>query len=69
MGKLLIVRLTDRGYQVAALILNHMKFYNGSMEKVENKFNDDDLFKMLEILHRADQEGRKSCGQAFFFMI
>ena len=56
-----IVRLTDGKYQVAALILNHMKFYNGSMEKVENKFNDDDLFKMLEILHRADQEGRKSC--------
>lgn len=55
-----IVRLTDGKYQVAALILNHMKFYNGSMEKVENKFNDDDLFKMLEILHRADQEGRKS---------
>lgn len=59
-SKLTIVRLTDGGYRVAALILNHMKFYNGSMEKVENKFNDDDLFKMLEILHRADQEGRKS---------
>lgn len=59
-GRNYIFRLKDSNYYIAALIQNHMKFYNGNIEKVKEKFRNDDLFRMLELLHEADEEGRES---------
>lgn len=53
------VRLCDRHYQTAALILNHMEWYRREdMTPIKEIFNDDDLYYMLELLHEADLWGR-----------
>ncbi len=53
------VRLCDRHYQTAALILNHMEWYRREdMTPIKELFNDDDLYYMLELLHEADLWGR-----------
>lgn len=53
------VRLCDRHYQTAALILNHMEWYRREdMTPIKKLFNDDDLYYMLELLHEADLWGR-----------
>lgn len=53
------VRLCDRHYQTAALILNHMEWYRREdMAPIKKLFNDDDLYYMLELLHEADLWGR-----------
>ena len=53
------VRLYDRHYQTAALILNHMEWYRREdMTPIKELFNDDDLYYMLELLHEADLWGR-----------
>ena len=50
------VRLSDKKYQVAALILNHMQWYmRDNMQPIKDLFNDDNLFNMLELLHYADK--------------
>lgn len=48
-------RLKDSGYQVAALIAHHMDFYKEDLNKTEKLLDDDDLYKMLIMLHRADE--------------
>ena len=53
------VRLCDRHYQTAALILNHMEWYRREdMTPIKKLFNDDNLYYMLELLHDADIWGR-----------
>lgn len=53
------VRLCDSDYQIAALILNHMEWYRREdMSVVKEWLKDDDLYKMLELLHEADLQGR-----------
>lgn len=53
------VRLSDSHYQTASLILNHMEWYrNEDMSKIEKRFNDDNLFMLLQLLHIADEKGR-----------
>ena len=53
------VRLCDRHYQTASLILNHMEWYRREdMTPIKELFNDDDLYYMLELLHEADLWGR-----------
>ena len=53
------VRLCDSDYQVAALILNHMEWYHREdMNAIKERFNDEDLYTMLELLHEADLRGR-----------
>lgn len=53
------VRLCDRHYQTAALILNHMEWYRREdMTPIKELFNDDDLYYMLKLLHEADLWGR-----------
>lgn len=53
------IRLCDRHYQTAALILNHMEWYRREdMTPIKEMFNDDDLYHMLELLHEADIWGR-----------
>ena len=53
------VRLCDSDYQIASLILNHMEWYRREdMSVVKEWFKDDDLYKMLELLHEADLQGR-----------
>lgn len=50
------VRLSDRHYQTASLILNHMEWYrNDNMSKIKERFNDDNLFMLLQLLHIADK--------------
>lgn len=52
-------RLSDSQYQTAALILNHMEWYRREdMTEIRNMFNDDNLYRMLELLHEADIWGR-----------
>lgn len=48
-------RLKDSGYQVAALIAHHMDFYKSDIEETKKIFNDDDLYKMLLMLNKADK--------------
>lgn len=49
-------RLNDSCYQIAALIQNHMEWYKrDDMKPIKEQFNDDDLYKMLELLHEADK--------------
>lgn len=52
------VNLCDSDYETAFLIENHMKFYNGSVEKLKKTIKDDDLFNLLELLHEADENSR-----------
>ena len=57
--KLNRVRLSDSSYQIGALILNHMEWYHREdMKPIKERFNDDDLYYMLELLYEADQWGR-----------
>lgn len=49
------VRLSDKNYKIAALILNHMRWYNADMRKIKLRFNDDNLYYLLELLHKADK--------------
>ena len=57
--KLNRVRLSDSSYQIGVLILNHMEWYHREdMKPIKERFNDDDLYYMLELLYEADQWGR-----------
>lgn len=50
------VKLTEARYKTAALILNHMQWYHREdMSVIKDRFKDNDLFNMLELLHWADK--------------
>ena len=53
------VRLCSKDYQVTALILNHMeRYHREDMNAIKERFNNKDLYTMLELLHEADLRGR-----------
>lgn len=53
------VILLDSHYQTCALILNHMEWYHREdMSEIRKMLKDNDLYKMLELLHDADLNGR-----------
>jgi len=49
------VKLTDNKYRVAALILNHMQWYQRDDMSPIKELLGEDLFGLLELLHYADQ--------------